>query len=376
MKFLIVVLISFVVSFWVLPAHSAESKTNWQAEWEKTVQAAKKEGALSLYLYQGEGELGAMAQLFQKKYPEINVVVTPGRGNTFAPKIMAERRAGKYLVDAYIAGATTAYEVFYRAKILDSVRAALILPEVIDESNWWLGQHHYIDPESRYIFVYLGNVGQYVSYHTKSVNPGEFRSHWDFLQPKWKGKILSRDPKISGSQRIGLRGFYHTPELGAEFIRRLYGEMDVTLTQEIRQATDWLAHGKFAICFFCSEILKVKAQGLPVDEFRTAQWKESRVISAGNMGSVALPSQPPHPNAARVFVNWLLSREGQMALQRTTNTSYNSEESLRTDVPKDLVRNEVRRIDGVKYLLVDKPEYIDMTPIYEIVAKALAQSKK
>jgi iron(III) transport system substrate-binding protein len=288
---------------------------------------------------------------------------------------MAERRAGKYLVDVYIAGTTTAYEVFYRAKILDSVRAALVLPEVIDKSNWWLGQHHYLDHESRYIFLYVGNVGEYVSYHTKSVQPGEIRSYWDFLHPKWKGKILSRDPKISGSQRIGLRMFYHTPELGAEFIRRLYGEMDVTLTQEIRQATDWLAQGKFAICFFCSEILKVKAQGLSVDEFRTAQWQESRAISAGNMGSIVLPSHPPHPNAARLFVNWLLSREGQMAFQRTVNTPYNSEESLRTDIPKDMVRTEVRRAEGVKYFLAEKPEFMDMAPIYETVAKALAQAR-
>jgi ABC-type Fe3+ transport system substrate-binding protein len=376
MKFLIVVLMCVIVGYWILPGHAAEPKPNWQAEWEKTVQGAKKEGRLSLYLFQGEGELSSVAQLFQKKYPEINVVTTVGRGNTLAPRIMAERRAGKYLVDTYISGVTTAYEVFYRAKILDSVRAALILPEVIDESKWWLGQHQYVDPENRYIFLYLGNVGEYVSYHTKSVDAGEIRSYWDFLQPKWKGKILSRDPKISGSQRIGLRGFYHTPELGAEFIRRLYGEMDVTLTQEIRQATDWLANGKFAICFFCSEILKVKAQGLAVDEFRTAKWKESRVISAGNMGSIALPNQPPHPNAARVFVNWLLSREGQTALQRAANTPYNSEESLRNDIPKDMVRSEVRRVDGVKYMLVDKPEYIDMGPIQEIVEKALAQSKK
>ena len=370
-------ILSFLLTtFSVATSYAAEAKSNWQAEWERTVQAAKKEGSLSLYMYQGDGELGAMAQLFQKKYPEINVVVTPGRGNTFAPKIMAERRAGKYLVDAYIAGATTAYEVFYRGKILNSVRAALILPEVVDESKWWLGQHHYIDPENQYIFVYVGNVSEYVSYHTKSVEAGEVRSFTDFLQPKWKGKILSRDPKISGSQRIGLRGFYHTPELGAEFIRRLYGEMDVTLTQEIRQATDWLANGKFAVCFFCSEILKVKAQGLPVDEFHTAQWKENRAISAGNMGSVILPTQAPHPNAARVFVNWLLSREGQTALQRATNTPHNSEESLRTDIPKDMVRSDLRRIDGVKYMLVDKPEYIDMAPIYDIVEKAMGQRRK
>lgn len=359
----------------VTAALAAQPRPQWQQEWDKTVEAAKKEGALSLYMYQGEGELGALAQAFQKKYPEINVVVTPGRGNTFAPKIMAERRAGKYLVDAYMAGATTAYEVLYKGKILNSVRAALILPEVLDESKWWQGQHHYIDPENQYIFVYLGSTSEYVSYHTKSVEPSEIRSYADFLNPKWKGKILSRDPKISGSQRIGLRGYYHTPELGGEFIRRLYGEMDVTLTQEIRQATDWLANGKFAICFFCSEILKSKAQGLPVDEFRTAQWKESRAIAAGNMGSIALPSQPPHPNAAKLFVNWLLTREGQTALQRATNTPYNWEESLRNDVPKDVVRSDARRVDGVKYILVDKPEYIDMALIYDIVDKALGRKK-
>jgi len=354
---------------------AAESKQDWQSEWDKTLKGAKSEGKLSLYLYQGEGELGGVAQLFQKKYPEIIVTTVTGRGNQLGPRIMAERRAGKFLVDAYIAGLTSTYEILYRGKILDPIRAALILPEVLDESKWWQGQHHYIDSENKYIFVFVGNVSQYISYHTKSVDPGEFRSYWDFLQPKWKGKILSRDPKISGSQRIGLRGFYYTPELGAEFVRRLYGEMDVTLTQEIRQATDWLANGKFAICFFCSEILKAKSQGLPVDEFPTARWKESRAITAGNVGTVALPSQAPHPHAARLFVNWLLSREGQIAFQRAANTPTNSEESMRVDIPKDMVPADVRRIDGVKYLLADRPEFMNMAPIYEVLDKALAQSK-
>ena len=360
------------------PAYAdvAESKQDWQAEWEKTIQGARKDGKLSLYLYQGEGELGAVAQLFQKKYPEISVTTVIGRGNQLGPKVMAERRAGKFLVDAYIAGLTSTYEILYRGKILDSVRSALILPGVLDESKWWQGQHHYIDPENKYIFVFVGNVGQYISYHTKSVDPLEFRSYWDFLQPKWKGKILSRDPKISGSQRIGLRGFYHTPELGPEFIRRLYGEMNVAVTQELRQTTDWLANGKFAICFFCSEILRAKSQGLPVDEFPTARWKESRAISAGNIGSLALPSQPPHPHAARLFANWLLSREGQIAFQRAANTPFNSEESMRIDIPKDMIPAEIRRIDGVKYFLADRPEFMDMAPIYELVDKALAQSRK
>jgi len=369
-------LLGFVCCACAAYGAAAESKQDWQSEWDKTLQGAKREGKLSLYLYQGEGELGAVAQLFQKKYPEISVTTVTGRGNQLGPRIMAERRAGKFLADAYIAGLTSTYEILYRAKILDPVRTALVLPEVLDESKWWQGQHHYIDLENKYIFVFVGNVSQYISYHTKSVDPVEFRSYWDFLQPKWKGKILSRDPKISGSQRIGLRGFYYTPELGAEFIRRLYGEMDVTLTQEMRQSTDWLANGKFAICFFCSEILKAKSQGLPVDEFPTARWKESRAISAGNVGSVALPSQAPHPHAARLFVNWLLSREGQIAFQRAVNTPTNSEESMRVDIPKDMIPADVRRIDSVKYILADSPEFMNMAPIYEVLDKALAQSKK
>jgi len=375
MRDLIASLIILCACAWGTNICAALPKPSWQSEWEKTVQGAKKEEKLSLYLYGGEGELSATAQLFQKKYPDIHVTTVTGRGSQLAPRIMAERRAGKFLVDVYIGGSTTPYEVLYRAKILEPVRDALILPEILDESKWWQGQHYYMDPENKYIFIFLGNVSQYLSYHTKSVDSGQLHSYWELLRPNWKGKILSRDPKISGSQRIGLRMFYYTPELGAEFIRRLYGEMDVTLSQDIRQATDWLASGKFAICFFCSEILKAKNQGLAVDELPTARWKESRAISSGNMGSVALPSQPPNPNAARLFVNWLLSREGQTAFQRAANTSTNSEESMRVDISKEMVRADIRRIDGVKYLLAERPEFMNMVPIYDLVSKALAQGK-
>jgi hypothetical protein len=57
---------------------AAEPKPSWQSEWEKTVQGAKKEGKLSLYLFHGEGAPSAVAQLFQKKYPEIGVTTVTG----------------------------------------------------------------------------------------------------------------------------------------------------------------------------------------------------------------------------------------------------------------------------------------------------------
>ena len=94
----------------------------------------------------------------------------------------------------------------------------------------------------------------------------------------------------------------------------------------------------------------------------------------GQHGLNRVTDQPPHPNAARVFVNWLLSREGQ-TLFRNGQPPYNSEESLRTDIPKDMVRGEVRRVDGVKYFLAEKPEFMDMAPIHEIVEKAMVQGR-
>src|ERR1041384_7199943 len=95
MKHLIASLALLGVCAWGASIFAAESKSSWQAQWEKTVDRAKKEGKLSLYIYDGEDILATVARLFQKKYPEIDIVTTPGRGNTLAPRIMAERRAGK-----------------------------------------------------------------------------------------------------------------------------------------------------------------------------------------------------------------------------------------------------------------------------------------
>ncbi|MGH7830360.1 MAG: hypothetical protein ACREP8_09305, partial [Candidatus Binatia bacterium] len=249
---------------------------------------------------------------------------------------------------------------------------ALILPEVLDESKWWQGKHHYIDPEGKYIFVFVGNAsGGYVAYNANLVNPAQFNSYWNFLDPRWRGKVLSMDPSQSGRQRIGVRILYYTPELGPEFLRRLYSEMEVTLTREIRQATDWLAGGKFSICFFCSGVPEANKQGLPVDEFRTNQWKESQAVSAGSTGSLVLLNRAPHPNAAKLFINWFLSREGQTALQKLANTPVNALDSMRVDISKEPVAPEDRRVDGMRYLLSDRPEFMDMQPIYKVVNEAL-----
>ena len=110
---------------------AADAKPNWQAAWDKTVAAAKKEGRLNFYV----GRYGSEKLLneFRKEFPEIKIFATNGAGNSLGTRIVSEARAGNVLADLYSGGAVTNFEILYKGKVLDSLKAALILPEVLDE---------------------------------------------------------------------------------------------------------------------------------------------------------------------------------------------------------------------------------------------------
>lgn len=349
----------------------AVAQSDWSREWEKTLQAAKKEGKVALFLFQ-RGNIEAAVKAFEKKYPEIQVTVASVPAPETGPRIMAERRAGKFLWDACICGPTTPFAVLYPAKALDPVRPALLLPEVLDESKWWSGKHHYMDPDGQYIFVFLGSVEMPNLYYNKNlVDPKDFRSYWDLVSGKWRGKILALDPRRPGRQRVGARFLFHIPELGPSFLTRLFTEMDVALSRDDRQAMDWLAVGKFPLCLFCGDIESARAQALPVEEFNTYKWKESPAVYSGSNGTVALMGNAPHPNAARLFINWLLSREGQASFQKIMNTPDLVMESMRADIAKDPIAPERRRVSSVNYILMDTPERSDQRPVSKLLGEIL-----
>ena len=353
-------------------ARAAETKTAWQLQWEKVVQAAKKEGQVTVYVhstYTPALESGA----FQKAFPEIKLVSVSGVELQLERRFMAERRAGKNLADVFMVGVLRSYD-FYQAKLLEPIKAALILPEVLDESKWWQRTHHYADPEKKYLFRYVGSaqLGQ-IYYNTRLVNPNELNSFWEFVSPKWKGKIEARDIRTPGTGGSAIRLFYYNTEVGPEFVKKLFSETDMTIFRDRRQGLDWLATGKFAICFWCEGVEKGKQQGLPVESF--GLMKEGAALSAGQ-GFLTLINQAPHPNAARVFVNWFLSREGQVNFQRAlAQAEEGSPDSLRTDIPKDDVLPKSRRIDGVKYLDTDNQRDA-MKPVMKLVEETLGGNEK
>jgi iron(III) transport system substrate-binding protein len=352
-------------------AVAGETRSSSTAEWKRTVDAAKKEGQVTIYGTRGY-QLIVDEGVFQKAYPDIKVVTFSASTSAFMQRLLAERRAGKNLADVAIAGGDS-LAILHESKYLMPMPAALLLPEVVDESKWWKKKHYFIDSDRKYVLQYIGSP-QFGSiyYNTNLFSPEGISSFWDFLNPRWKGKIEVGDIREGGSGNAAVRFFYYHRRLGPEYIKRLYGEMDVTLFRDARQPVDWLATGKFALCFFCvsSQIGRAKKQGLPIDTFDRLL-KEGAAL-AGQSGTVGLMADGPHPNAAKVFLNWLLSREGQATMQRAyVKAGVGASNSLRTDISKDVVPADQRLQEDVDYFEIELAETRDMRPVLEVFDAAV-----
>jgi iron(III) transport system substrate-binding protein len=354
-------------------AEAAQAKSSSQTEWDKVLAVAKQEGEVRLW---GDQEITHpdIVAAFSKEYPFIKPVTVTGRIGDLMPRIIAERRAGKHLADIYSGGlGGRSFFDFHKAGVLDPIKPALMLPEVLDLSKWLNGEHYYADNEKQFVFMYEGSVaGVGLHYNTNLVDPREFKSYWDLLNSKWKGKVLLYERVGVGSPSV-VR-FYHNSQVGPEFLRRVLSETDLTVSQDRRQSSDWLAGGKFALCIDCGDTDRAKQQGLPVDEFSHANLKEAgyEISTSGNSG-LALINNAPHPNAARVFINWFLGREGQAVWQLTMNTKVmEPSDSMRVDIPKDKVSTAARREDGRKYRVTG---FLDPDPPSKLFRELAAKDK-
>ena len=130
-------------------AHAGEARTGWRQEWERTVQAARKEGQVTVYVHSTYAPVLASGA-FEKAFPDIKLTVVSGVENDLERRFTAERRGEKYLADVFMVGVLRSND-FKQAKYLDPIKPVLLLPEVVDESKWWQGRHFYSDPEKQYL---------------------------------------------------------------------------------------------------------------------------------------------------------------------------------------------------------------------------------
>ena len=235
-------------------------------------------------------------------------------------------------------------------------------------------EHHYADPENQYVFSYVGSATYgAVNYNTKLVDVKDFKSYWDLLNPKWKGKIISRDVRVPGPGSGNARLFYYLPDVGPSFIRKLYGEMDVTLFRDYRQGTDWLAVGKVAICFFC-EVDVFKQQGLPVDTFGPGFSRKAPAWCSNSARSRWLTARPiptrrrsSSIGCCRAEVRWPAKKHAQnRESRRFVAHRYSQGRCAGAAAPRR----------GVKYLDTSRPEWQEMKPIFDVMNEALKAAGK
>ncbi len=284
---------------------------DWEKEWIRILAAAKKEKSVVVVGSPDRVLRVKLPAAFKKRFG-ITLEYIGGRG--LAQKLRVERRVGLSTIDVLFSGMTTFIAIIYPGKMLDPLKPVLILPEVVDPSKWKRGKLWFMDPEEKYIlrlYNYVSSGG--LAINTNHVKRDEFKSIKDLIDPKWKGKISLYDPTVRGPGAGTAVAFYI--RFGEEFLKKLYVDQKPVLSRDGRQLADWLARGTYPISLGrLSDVKYMKEQGFPVDVLSLPG--EGGTISAAN-GLVALLNRAPHPNAARVFVNWIASKEGMEILSRS-----------------------------------------------------------
>ena len=346
-------LIVFGVLFLAAVSGVAIAGPAWQEEWERVLRAAKSEGKLAMIGPLGADRRDALTEGFQSKYG-IAVEHHADAGAGILPRLSAERRAGLYLWDVLVSGTSTVLEALIPNKIVEPLEPTLILPEVKEAKNWRGGALEFVDPGRQLLVMTLIQRGTlYVN--SNLVNPKEFSSYKDLLDPKWKGKIVGDDPRKSGTGQASFLFFYRHPELGADFIRAL-SRQSLTLLKNYAQEVDMLGQGRFPVGIGLSDsmIEERTKRGVPIAILEPKQLKEGTPTTPAS-GALSLVNRAPHPNAAKLYINWLLSKEAQTVLAQATGYISN-----RVDVPTDHAPSwKIPQPDSIK--------------IYDVAAKEMTQ---
>jgi iron(III) transport system substrate-binding protein len=317
-----------IFAFVILLPRVALAGPSWQAEWERVLQAAKQEGVVSLLGTTGVEVRDALTLPFEKTHG-IRVDYFGGSGSEQATRVSTERRAGKYAWDIFVGGTTTGFTSMIPIKAFDPLDPALILPEVKDPKNWRGGGIEFVDP-GRQMAVMTPTHRVILIVNSAAVDPNSVKSYKDLLNPKWKGQIAIDDPRRSGPGQASFTFFYLHPELGPDFIRALARQEPVVF-RDPSQLINLVGQAKYPILIGPRDTMLADAlkRGLPISVVNPSLVREGSDISSSS-GNVAMFNRAPHPNAAKVYVNWLLSKEGQTHHARALDTV-----SSRLDVPHD-----------------------------------------
>ena len=290
--------------------HAGEANPSPAIDWERTLAAAKKEGKVVVSIPASTELRRRIEKVFKQRFgiePELNV----GRAASIVAKIQQESKAGVPGVDLHMGGGESMVSGLLSEGLLAPLEPAMILKEVKDPSHWW-GGHIWLDNAKRYIYASHAYQVELIWCNTDYVKPEEIRSLNDLVNPKWSGKIGYLDPRTAGAG-ASMWSFLWKLK-GEDYLKKLAGQK-LLLGRDQRVLAENLARGKIAIVVGLSyySLLPFAKAGLPVKSISTP--RDEMYVSGGS-GNVTIIKGAPHPNAAKVFLNWFLGQEGQETYSR------------------------------------------------------------
>ena len=330
----------------------------FQAEWDALIAAAQAEGKLTIAAGGAPSrEYRGVVQQFEDTFG-ITTVMSTGSGSDTINRVLAERQAGQFLVDVGLISIITSDTRLIPGNVLEPIDQYFIHPDVTDRSLWFGGRHWYGDAGEERIFIYTAGLDDThpIFYNTNLLSAEEvaaITSIPDLLDDRWKGQYAGLIPDASAGL-AAMQGAWIDPDMGPEFVRKYLLEMDVTFTGDRRILVDWIAMGAYPVVAFSGgvgrDLRALEGFGAPVKEVFIP--RDTPGLSAGGSGNpIEMFTRAPHPNAAKLFINWWLSREGQTFIHE--NVENLERQSLRTDIPIGNVRESERRTEGAEYQFQD-----------------------
>ena len=328
--------------------------------WAEVIAAAKREGEVSVMGPPGQS-YGEALKAFSRAYPDIKLNFIGMQGRNAMPRLLRERQAGIYTTDVYINGSSTILSEFKPRGMLAPLRPALLDPTVTDDTKWHGGfEGGWLDHDKTYLYAFESLVEAPAYVNWDHIAKEQLTSVQDFLKPEFAGKIVMDDPQAGGAGSNASLSFL--VNFGEDFLRALF-QQKIIYSGNRRQAAEWMVRGRYPINIggAIEDITSFQEQGLGKNIHPLPPALLPTQLIKTGFGSVALLNNAPHPNAAKVYVNWLLSKDGQ------TQWAGVPRNSRRNDVPVGIPHLAME--DGVKYLNIQHEDLLEMKDRANAIAK-------
>lgn len=347
-------------ALWIAPA-SAEDAS---AAWKKIVAAAEQEGTVVINSQPNQAWRDYILREFPKAYPKIVVNLSVLPTEEFVARVRTERQAGKYLWDVVASGATSGF-LLEKDNVLDPFLPELVLPEVNNAEIWGGWDQALVDSQRKYVFAMSAYL-QPAYYNAKVVPPAlvERLGFKVMLEPAYVGRTAWHDPTIAGGgQAIGplLRAV-----LGDDGLKQLIVNQKAVFYSQQQAVVEAMARGTalFGLGPPVTSLIApyVQAGAIASDDIRS--FGNSPAVAYESIGGncLYLIDRRPHPNAARVFVNWMLTKKVQYELAKVLDMA-----SRRQDIPPTVAVDELP-IRGAQYITPQREEsFADLIAVGKVV---------